>query len=149
MPTGKWTGLEEAVAAAQALGQELATEKVLLPVLREQAEPLLAEVQRGVATLDNPKTPEKLADEFVIAVSRAERAEGRALVQVGPKRRGRGFVVAFFEWGTSKMAARPTVRPAWDSFAPGFPAACAAALRAKTAELVRRLSRRAVKGARA
>ncbi|MEY2668119.1 MAG: hypothetical protein RJA59_757, partial [Pseudomonadota bacterium] len=46
MITAKWTGLEEAVRNAEALGKELATEEVLRPALLKTGAPLRDEIAR-------------------------------------------------------------------------------------------------------
>lgn len=145
MLTVKITGLEQAIQNARSVAAELGDEKVLLPVLNAQAEPLCEDICRRLDQHDDPKTPEKLRDEWIIAPDTD--ARGRATVRVGPKagKGSRGFIAWFLERGTSRQAARPCVRPAYDAFAPGYPGAVAAALREKTIQVVRRLARRAVR----
>lgn len=154
MIQGKWTGLEEALAAAEQLGRELGSEKVIVPVLKAQAEPLLEDIRARLETLDNPATEERFSEGWVATTG--VDAAGMPVVRVGPivqkkgaARVGHGWKVWFFERGTSKMAARPVIRPAWDAFAPGFPKVFAAALRERAAAVMAAALRRAMRRRRA
>lgn len=145
MITAKVKGYEIAIRNVRDLAREIGDEKILLPVLKNQARPLRDDICRRLDQHDDPKTPEKLSDDWVIAPDVDFR--GRATVRVGPKagKGSRGFIAWFLERGTSRQAAKPNVRPAYDAFAPSFPAAMAMALQDKTVRVVRQLVGRAVR----
>lgn len=144
MITAKWTGMEEAIRAAEALGRELATEEVLRPALLKTGAPLKEEIVR--TTPRSPNAPH-VADTFVMKVSEEERGEGRTTVLIGPKagRGSVGFIAPFLEFGTSKMSARPWIRPAYDVFRGGFPGALAEQMRAQYERVVKKYTRKAAK----
>jgi HK97 gp10 family phage protein len=140
--TGEWTGLREAIRNAQALGEEIAREEVLEKALVDVGKPLRDDIARAA-----PRSPiaPHVAETFVVKVSREERAAGRSTVLVGPKagKGSVGFVAPFLEFGTSLMAARPFIRPAWDGWKAGFPKALAAHLRKRYDQVVRKYARKA------
>lgn len=137
MITAKWTGLDEAIRAASALGHELASEEVLRPALLKTGAPLKEDIVR--TTPRSPYAPH-VADTFVMKVSAEERGEGRTTVLIGPSAASGsvGFVAPFLEFGTSKMGARPWIRPAYDAFNGGFAGALAAQMRVQYDKVVRK-----------
>jgi HK97 gp10 family phage protein len=64
------------------------------------------------------------AEDITVAVSKAGRAQGEAVVLIGARggKRGRAFLLSFLEFGTFKQPATPVVRPTFreyrDSFLP-------------------------------
>lgn len=145
MITAKIKGIESLRRNAETLARELGDERVLMPVLKEAAQPLLDGIRDRLDQHDDPRTPEKLSEEWILA--KGATAQGRATVRVGPKagKGSRGFKAWFLERGTSRQAATPVVRPAYDAFAPTFAADLAVALREKVVQVVSRLSKRAVR----
>lgn len=144
MITAKWTGLDEAIRNAEQLGRELATEEVLRPALLKTGAPLKEEIER--TTPRSPDAPH-VADTFVIKVSAEEREQGRTTVLIGPSaaKWSVGFVAPFLEFGTSKMSARPWIRPAYDAFRGGFPGALAEQMRVQYERVVRKYTRKAAR----
>ena len=141
MITGKWTGLEDAIRNVEALGHELGTDEVLRPALLKVGAPLRDEIVR---TAPRSQDTQHMADTFIVKASKEEGEFGRTTILVGP-RAGRtvGFVAPLVEFGTSKMAARPFIRPAFDAFAQGFPGALAEQLRKQYERVVKKYTRRA------
>lgn len=142
--TAKWTGLEEAIRNAQQLGHELATEEVLRPALLKTGAPLKEDIVR--TTPRSPDAPH-VADTFVMKVSAEERDLGRTTVLIGPSaaKGSVGFIAPFLEFGTSKMAARPWIRPAYDAFRGGFAGALAEQMRVQYERVVKKYTKRAVR----
>jgi hypothetical protein len=71
-------------------------------------------------------------------------------VEIGPRTRGgrgslsaAGFKVKFWEFGTSKLPARPFMRPVWDQHERGFSSAVTARLRRAYQKLKGKFERRA------
>lgn len=139
---GQWTGLQQAVRNAQALGADLARAEVLEPALLDVGRPL-----RDGIVADTPRSADAphVADTFVAKVSKEEASFGRSTVVVGPKggKGSIGFIAAFLEFGTSKMAARPFIRPRWDQAKGLFPRQFAAAIRKRYDRVVRKYTRKA------
>jgi HK97 gp10 family phage protein len=140
--TGKWTGLKEAIRNAEALGKELATEEVLRPALLKTGAPLRDELER---TAPRSQNAPHVAETFVVKASKEEAGFGRTTVLVGPKAGYPGFIAPFLEFGTSKMAARPWIRPAYDAFKDGYPGALAGHLRAQYDRVVKKYVKKAAK----
>lgn len=116
--TARWGSLDQAIRNVAALGREIGNEEVLEKALVDAGRPLRDEIARTA-----PRSPDAphVADTFIVVPSKEQRAAGRAVVRVGPKAgKGVGFVAAFLEFGTIKMAARAFIRPAWDAFKGGF-----------------------------
>jgi HK97 gp10 family phage protein len=114
---GKWTGLEQALRNAEALGKDMAASDVIEPTLLRIGGELKEDIVRGAPrSSDAPH----MADTFVVKASKEERIWGRTTVLVGPRVRGVGFVAPLIELGTLKMAARPFIRPAFDGWKSGF-----------------------------
>lgn len=140
--SGKWGGLDQAIQNAQRLGEDIAREEVLEKALVDTGKPLRDDIVRG--TPRSPWAPH-VADTFIVKVSKREAEAGRSTVLVGP-RAGKGsvgFIAAFLEEGTSKMAARPFVRPAWDAWKGSFPHQFALKIRKHYDRVVRKYTRRA------
>jgi HK97 gp10 family phage protein len=132
------------VRSAEALGKELATEEVLRPALLKTGGPLRDEIAR---TAPRSRDNKHMADSFVVKASAEEREFGRTTVLVGPSaaRGSVGFVAPFVEFGTSRMAARPFIRPAFDAFKDGYPGALAGHLRAQYDRVVKKYTKRAAR----
>lgn len=140
MISARWKGLDEAIRNVRALGEELANREVLEPALVKTGEPLRDEIIR---TAPRSQDAEHMADTFVSVASREDRAEGRAVALVGPAAGYPGFVAPFVEFGTSKMGARPFIRPALDAF--DFVATFVPHLRTRFERVVRKYAKRAGK----
>jgi HK97 gp10 family phage protein len=142
MITARWTGLDEAVRNAQSLGEDIAREEVLEKALVDVGKPLRDEIVR--VTPRSNQAPH-VADTFIVKVSKEERSEGRSTVLVGPSaaRGSVGFVAGFLEFGTSKMPARPFIRPTWDAWRAGYSKALADEIRRHYERVVRKYTRRA------
>lgn len=140
MLTARWTGLEDITKKAEALGKELAEEKVLGPALVRMAQPLREDIKRAAP---RSSVAPHVADTFVVKVGKAEREAGRLTVLVGPRAGYPGFVAPFLEYGTSKMRARPFIRPAYDGWvAAMFPGALVVELRRQFDRVIKKYAAR-------
>lgn len=140
MITGKWTGLAEAIRNVEALGNEIGTPEVMERALVKVGLPLREDIVRAAPRSQDTR---HMADEFVVKASKEEREFGRTTVLVGPKagKGSVGFVAPFVEFGTSKMAARPFIRPAFDAFRVSYVSALTAELRSQYQRVVRKYTR--------
>lgn len=131
---GKWTGLEQAIQNVHSLGRELAQKDVIVPALKAAAKPLRDEIVR---TAPRSRDTKHMADTFVV-----REHEGRVLV--GPKggRGSVGFVAPLVEFGTSKMGARPFIRPAFDAWKDSYAAEVVRHLEKRFKSVLRRNAKR-------
>jgi len=127
---GTWTSLEDAIGEIYELGHELASTEVVLPALKEIAEPLCDDIVR---TAPRSQDTEHMADTFVVVES-----EGQVLVGPNTRKGSVGWIAPFVEFGTSKMGARPFIRPSFDDWKRGFLSAFVAAARPRFERVLRR-----------
>lgn len=118
---GTWSFDETVLRTFEELGHALAADEVVLPALKEAGQPLKEDIVR---TFPRSKYAPHMADTFVVVES-----EGQVLVGPRAGKVSEGWKVPFVEFGTSKMAARPTIRPAFDSWKRDFAAKFVAAAR--------------------
>ncbi|PWD85804.1 HK97-gp10 family putative phage morphogenesis protein [Ignatzschineria cameli] len=95
--------------------------------LRSAANVIRKEAKERAERLDDPNTPERIADNVVVRWDRKTfRKTGNPAFKVGilggakkdSKKKGRGgdtFYWRFLEFGTAKMPAKPFMRPAIDT----------------------------------
>ena len=143
MSTGiraEWGGLAGMSQVVRALGREIGNEEVLEKALVKVAKPIRADIVRSAPR--SPNAPH-MADTFVVRPSKEARLAGKAVVRIGPKPKGVGFVAYFVEFGRSGMAAQPFIRPAWDAHKRGFGHAMAVEVRRRFSLVVRKFSARA------
>ena len=130
---GTWTSLEDAIGEIYELGHELASTKVVLPALKEIAGPLRDDIMRMAP---RSRDTEHMADTFVVVES-----EGQVLVGPHTRRGSVGWIAPFVEFGTSKMGARPFIRPSFDGWKRSFLSAFVAAARPRFEGILRRHSK--------
>jgi HK97 gp10 family phage protein len=104
-PVMKFTGGPELVAALRQLPASVG-KAVVTKAMKDVVEPMVVDMQAAA-----PKLTGRGAESIHSAVVSVEGFG--ATVAVGPDRAH--FYLAFSEWGTAKMPARPFMRPAWDS----------------------------------
>ncbi len=77
-----------------------------------------------------------------------DQTPGLVAVEIGPRKGSdAGWRVKFWETGTSKLPARPFMRPVWDEYEPIFTTAVVAALRKAYDTIKSRYARRAARAA--
>lgn len=141
MIAAKVVGLEETKRAIEALG-ELGEAAVLADALKRVGKPM-AEEMSALCPRDTGLT----AADFRVGVSKELREEGHVRVLVGARsgRTGRAWIAKFIEYGTSKMPARPFIRPTWDRHRREFVPAVTRELRTSYERITKRLVRFAQK----
>ena len=105
---GTWTSLDAAIGDIYELGHELASKKVVLPALKEIAEPLRDDIVR---TAPRSRDTKHMADTFVIVEH-----EGQILIGPSTRKGSVGWVAPLVEFGTSKMGARSFIRTTYDAW---------------------------------
>lgn len=96
-------GVEELEAQLKALASEINTAEALETALRDGGEIVQSAIQSSA-----PVRTGQLTGSITISKQGREKHS----IRVGPS--GRGFYGRFREYGTSKMAAQPFMRPAFD-----------------------------------
>lgn len=128
-------GLDEVLRKMRALGPGLAA-KGARTAMRKAANVVRDAAKAGAAKLDRPETPNRIADNIAVQFSaKTLKTTGDVMMRVGVRggakqysntreNRGKGrvgkeyatggstFYWRFLEFGTSKMPARPFMRPA-------------------------------------
>ena len=122
----KITGLDELKKNLKKVSDDIAY-KGGRSALRSAANVIRKEAKLRAEKLDDPTTPEKIADNLVVRWDRENfKKTGNPSFMVGvqggakgkAKRKGKGgdtFYWRFLEFGTAKMAAKPFMRPAMDA----------------------------------
>ena len=115
--SGKVTGTADLMKAFQRL-EHAVSKQVMTEALLDAAEPMRSE---AAAQAPRSDTPPHLADNIVVAPTRfgtngKEVGPDVAAVAIGPSLQpGNFFYGMFQEFGTSRHAAQPFMRPAFDS----------------------------------
>lgn len=136
MTGAKWTGVDEAMRAIQALG-EIAAPQVIATALRQVGQPMADEM---AATC--PRASGLTAEDFGIAIIEGDRADDVTLhVGAHGGKRGRSYVARFIERGTAHHPARPFMRPVWEGHRTHVSDDVAAALQPAYEKVVQRLAR--------
>lgn len=106
MITMRFEGGKELAEALRRLPTEALERSTLRAALTEAAEPIVVEMKA--------RAPRKTGEGAASITTQVVPVQGyEATVAVGPDRDH--FYLAFPEWGTAKMPARPWARPAWDA----------------------------------
>jgi len=137
--------LHQAAAVAAALGQKVANREVLEKALLRVAQPLAQEMRQGAPSSGRTPYLDSLVGSIEAVVDKEARKEGTAAVLVGPMKRkgGHGWLAHFFEFGTSKLPARPFIRPAWDRALPTLDDDISSAIKEQFFRVVRKYAKRA------
>jgi len=113
-PQTKWDW-GAAKLALESLADELTRDKVLAGALLSGVGRPLAEEMVG-ACVRLPPAPDA-ADSIAAVVAKDEAEAGTVTVRVGPRKsHPHSFVVRWIEKGTSKMPARPFMRPRYEEW---------------------------------
>ncbi len=140
MSTARWTGVAEAEAAIRGLGEAF-SEPVFEAALKKVAAPMAEEI-RAKLEAEHHLTG-RTAENVHVSVSSEGRGLGQVLVFVGARtgRHGRASMLGWLEYGTSRQAATPVVRPVWDAHEGGYVAAVVRELHGSYERAVRRFAR--------
>lgn len=138
---GKWEGLDEALAALNAIVHETSRADVAAEAMLVVAKPIAWEM--GQNARRRPPEPD-MADSIVAARVDERQEPGVAAIEIGPRRsHPASFRVRFWEFGTAKHSADPFMRPVWDDNEPTFWRRVIAAMRPAYERAVHRHARRA------
>jgi HK97 gp10 family phage protein len=141
---GRWSGTAEATHALVQIATECARDEVvgaaMLKVSRPIAEEMGAALYQRV-TRRSGETGEAIEAQQVDK----DQTPGVVVVEIGPRRRTAGFKVRFWEFGTSRLPARPFMRPIWDEHESTFSTAVTAALGKAYATVAGRFRARAAR----
>lgn len=105
-------GLEELNRNLLDLGDKLA-KQYIRKAAKEAADLFVQDAKRRAPVLKKPvrgRQPGALRDSIIAKVSLTKK--NGLVVRIGPDKKV--FYARFVEFGTSKMAAKPYMRPAWD-----------------------------------
>ena len=104
-----FANMEQAFAAIDGLG-ELAAREVSVKALTDAGRPIKEDIERRLE-------PHRFTGETAANVTMGESTEaagqGEVAVLIGAT--DRAYILRFLEFGTVRQAARPVIRPAWDS----------------------------------
>lgn len=126
---GRWAGVAEATEALLEVSTEVARDEVVAKAMLQVTRPIAAQMGE---TLYQKVTRETGATGEAIEAAQVDKDEtpGLVVVELGPRRgAARGWKAKYWELGTSRLPARPFMRPTWDEHEAGFSAAVTAALR--------------------
>jgi HK97 gp10 family phage protein len=127
---GQWAGIEGAVEALVASATLVSRDEEVSRAMLKGAALVVeraAENTRAVGAVETGA----LAESFHAARDKGtESGGGVVTVVIGPRRMApHSWLLRFFEFGTSKMSARPILTPAWESSEREFVATVVEALR--------------------
>jgi len=120
--THSMQGMDAVLAKLQTL-EQLPRQKVTQFALRKAANLVRDNARARAERLDDPDTDSNIAENIVTRLdTRHKREQGELKMSVGVRggaKHGKTYHWRFLEFGTSKMAARPFMRPAMhDSIGP-------------------------------
>jgi hypothetical protein len=144
---GQWQGIDEACAILERITAET--------VRADVASAAMLTVSRGVAETIAVGLPRRepapdMADSITAARVDTDVEPGVAVVEIGPRRsHPHAFLVKFWEFGTSKLAALGIMRSVWDETEPRFWRQVFAQMRPAYERAARRHARATSAGAKA
>jgi HK97 gp10 family phage protein len=121
---------------------EVARDEVVAKAMLQVTRPIAAQMGD---VLYQKVTRETGATGEAIEAAQVDKDEtpGVVVVELGPRKgASRGWKAKYWELGTSRLPARPFMRPTWDEHEAGFSAAVTAALQKVYGQVARRASRR-------
>jgi HK97 gp10 family phage protein len=139
---GKWSGVDGAAEALVAIASECARDEVVAQAMLQVSRPIAAEMGAALYSRVRRVTGETGASIEAAQVEKGDRP-GITVVEIGPRKGSdAGWKVKFWELGTSKLPARPFMRPVWDEHQATFSTAVTAALGKAYQTLASRFTRR-------
>jgi HK97 gp10 family phage protein len=144
---GYWTGVEGAADALVGIATQVARDEVVAEAMLQAAKPVVADMQIRATDLGLYATGQMVESLEAARVTDAGTGEGIVVVEIGPRRGSpHSHLVRFWELGTSRLPARPFMRPTWDEYESVFPTAVTAALRKAYDTVAARFAARAARG---
>jgi HK97 gp10 family phage protein len=145
--------VDGAADALAAIASQCARDDVVAQAMLEVSRPIAAEMGQALYERVRRVTGETGASIAAERITDETTQEGVVVVEIGPRTRGSrgslsaaGFKVKFWERGTSKLPARPFMRPVWDQHERTFSTAVTAGLRKAYATVAARFARRETGG---
>lgn len=139
---GKWSGVDGAVEALVGVVSEVARDEVIAQAMLQVSRPIAAEMGAALYARVTRATGETGASIEAAQVEKGDRP-GITVVELGPRKRSAaGWRVKFWELGTSRLPARPFMRPTWDEYEATYSTAVTAALGKAYQTLATRHARR-------
>lgn len=117
---GHWTGVVQAVDSLLEVATETMRDELVAKAMLQATRPIAAQMSE---TLYRKITRETGATGEAIAAAQVEKDEipGVVVVEIGPRRASsRGWKAKYWEFGTSRLPARPFMRPTWDERENGY-----------------------------
>jgi HK97 gp10 family phage protein len=137
---GRWTGLTEAVEALQEVSTEVVRDDIIAKAMLRVSRPIADEMGDALYRQITRRTGETGGS---IEAQRVDSGTaGVVAVEIGPRQGSDGgWKVRFWEFGTSRLPARPFMRPTWDEHRADFSASVTAALQEAYGQAARRRRR--------
>jgi len=139
---GKWSGVDAAGDALVAIASECARDEVVVQAMLQVSRPIADEMGAALYSRVTRVTGETGASIEAQQVEKGDRP-GITVVELGPRKGSdAGWRVKFWELGTSRLPARPFMRPTWDEHEATYSTAVTAALAKAYQTLATRHARR-------
>lgn len=143
---GSWQGVDGAAEALVGIATQCARDEVVAEAMLQAAKPVVADMQIRATDLGIYETG-AMVESLGAARTSDGASEGVVVVELGPRRGAKhGQLWRFWEFGTSKLAAKPVMRPTWEEYRSIFPMAVTAALRKAYQTVAARFAARAARG---
>lgn len=128
MISGRWAGVDDSVAALEQLAADCVRPDDVAKAMLAVTRPMAREMESSLYQRITRRSGE--TGESIDAARVDDAAEGVVAVEVGPRKGSDGgWRVKFWEFGTSRLPARPFMRPVWDEHASTFSRDVVAAMR--------------------
>jgi HK97 gp10 family phage protein len=139
---GRWVGIDEALEALAGVATEVARDDQVAKAMLAVTRPIATEMGEALYQRVTRRTGETGGSIEAARVDEGVKP-GTVAVEIGPRvRSDGGWRVKFWEFGTSRLPARPFMRPVWDEREASFAADVTAELRKVYEVAARRRSRR-------
>jgi HK97 gp10 family phage protein len=144
---GHWTGVAGAADALVGIATQCARDEVVAEAMLQAAKPVVADMQARATSLGIHQTGQMVESLGAARVTDEGTGEGVVVVEIGPGRSAKhARLVRYWEFGTSKLAAKPFMRPTWDESERTFSTAVTAGLRKAYETVAARFAARAARG---
>jgi len=139
---GRWTGVDGAAEALVRVATEVSRDEVVADAMLRVSRPIAAEMEEALYRRIKRVSGETGASMAARQVDKAD-VPGIVTVAIGPLASSdAGWRVKFWEFGTSRLSARPFMRPTWDEHERTFSGEVVKALHGAYKRAVARYARR-------